>query len=241
MGTISDSTNHLLARLDDALKTERALAANAAHELRTPLASARMSLRTAQTYPMSEAAREACERLAVNLETLGKRAEKLLQLSRAEAGATFTQEQVDLGVLARAVVDEFTQTANVVARIKLSVPEGEAVVALGDLDSLAIALRNLIENSLKCGAQSDVLVQVCRPACISVRDAGPGVSPQDLLRLHQQRVRLTANLPGFGLGLSIVRTIMEKHGGQLTLHSPPNGQTQGFEAVLTLTPTTHSP
>jgi two-component system, OmpR family, sensor kinase len=241
VGTISDSTNYLLARLDDALKTEHALAANAAHELRTPLASARMSLRTAQAYPMSEAARDACERVAVNLETLSKRAEKLLQFSRAEAGAAYTQEPVDLGVMARAVIDEFGYAANAVARIKLSVPEGEGVVALGDLDSLAIAVRNLIENCLKFATQSDVVVQVSRPACISVRDDGPGVSAQDMQRLHQQRVRLTRNLPGFGLGLSIVRTITEKNGGQLTLHSPPSGQTQGFEAVLTLTPCTHSP
>jgi two-component system, OmpR family, sensor kinase len=240
LGTISDSTNHLLARLDNALKIERALAATAAHELRTPLASARISLRAMQSHPMSDEAREACLQLGSNLETLVRRAEKLLEISQAEAGAAYTQERVDVGVLARMVVGEISRSAKASARLLLSVPEGEPITALGDMDTLAIALRNLIENSLKFGGPSNVMVQVSRPASISVRDNGAGVSAQDMLKLRMPRMRLSTNLPGYGLGLSIVRTIMEKHGGQLTLNSPPHGQSHGFEAVLTLVPDTHT-
>lgn len=234
LGVISDSTNHLLARLDEALKSERALAANAAHELRTPLAAARLSLSAAQAFPMSDSAREASMQVTSSLDLLGRRAEKLLQLSRAEASATLTQERVDLGALAHAVVDEFSQSTQAAARIKLSVPAGEALTALGDFDSLAIALRNLIENSLKYAPESDVYVQLSDPSTISVRDFGLGVGAEDLQRLRQRHVRLSANQAGYGLGLSIVRTIIEKQGGQLLLQSPSFGSAHGFEAVLVL-------
>jgi two-component system, OmpR family, sensor kinase len=237
LGVISESTNHLLVRLDEALKTERALAANAAHELRTPLAAARLSLSTAQAYPMSEAAQVATGKAVASLDTLSNRAEKLLQLSRAEASATLTQAPVNLGMLVREVVDELSQASKASGRIRLSCPDGEAFTALGDFDSLAIALRNLIENSLKYAPQSDVWVQLTSPANISVRDAGAGVvSAQDMQRLRERHVRLSSNQAGYGLGLSIARTIVEKQGGALKLHSPPRGFAQGFEAVLELKP-----
>jgi two-component system, OmpR family, sensor kinase len=234
LDAISESTNHLLLRLDDALKSERALAANAAHELRTPLAAARFSLSTAQAYPMSEAARDATKKVGSSLDVLAKRAEKLLQLSRAEAGASLTQERIDLGLLVCAVVDEFAHSAQAANRIKLSMPAGEVLTPLGDFDSLAIAMRNLIENSLKYAPQSDVFVQLSGPAIFSVRDTGPGVSAQDMQRLLQRHVRLSSNEAGYGLGLSIVRTIIEKQGGELKLYSPPLGHAQGFEAILVL-------
>jgi two-component system, OmpR family, sensor kinase len=236
LGVISESTNHLLARLDEALKTERALAANAAHELRTPLAAAKLSLSTAQAYPMSEAALEATKKVSASLDTLSNRAEKLLQLSRAEASATLTQAPVDLSLLASEVVDELSQTAKANARIKLSVPNGEALTALGDFDTLAIALRNLIENSLKYAPLSDVWVQLTSPANLSVRNSGAGVSAQDMQRLRERHVRLASKQAGYGLGLSIARTIIEKQGGALMLYSPPPGHVQGFEAVLQLKP-----
>jgi two-component system, OmpR family, sensor kinase len=237
LGAISDSANHLLVRLDEALKIERALAANAAHELRTPLAAARLSLSTAQAYPMSEAAQEATKKVSASLDTLSNRAEKLLQLSRAEASATLTQAPVDLHLLGSEVVDELSQSAHAVGRIKLNCPDGEALTALGDFDSLAIALRNLIENSLKYAPQSDVWVQLTSPANISVRDAGADVvSAQDMQRLRERHMRLSSKQAGYGLGLSIARTIIEKQGGALKLHSPPPGYAQGFEAILVLKP-----
>ncbi len=232
--TISDNTNHLLERLDDALNTERALAANAAHELRTPLAAAQLSLSTAMAYPMPDLAREAMDHAALSLDALSKRTEKILQFSRAEAGAALAQDQIELGALAMEVVQTFGPVDSVGARITLVLPQASPVVAHGDFDSLAIAVRNLIENSLKYAPESDVVVTVSHPACISVRDAGPGVSADGLKLLQERHVRLATHQTGFGLGMSIVRTIIEKQGGTLELHSPPAGYANGFEAVLKL-------
>ena len=234
LAAISDNTNHLLVRLDDALKIERALAANAAHELRTPLAAAQLSISTAQSYPMTAIAAEAMAEAKLSLDVLSRRTEKILQLSRAEAGAALAQDWIDLCALAAQVVQTFSQISNFGGRIQLHLPQTGAVVAHGDYDSLAIALRNLIENGLKYAPQSDVCVTVSSPACVSVRDAGPGVTPDGLSLLQARHVRLASNQTGFGLGMSIVRTIIEKQGGTLELHSPAMGYSTGFEAVLNL-------
>jgi two-component system, OmpR family, sensor kinase len=232
MNTIAAGTNQLLLRLDDALNTERSLAANAAHELRTPLASARLSLSTAQTFPMGDDAREALSQLSESLTTLSKRAEKLLQLSRAEAAATLSIEEVDLSVLALMVTQEFWINPSVQSRLKLDLPSDDAVMVQGNFDTLAIALRNLIENALKYAPEGNIYIAVSTPATISVRDEGVGVAEQDLNKLQQRHVRLTKNQAGYGLGMSIVRTIAEKNGGRLELRSPPMGFEHGFEAIL---------
>jgi two-component system, OmpR family, sensor kinase len=238
MNTIAIGTNQLLLRLDDALHAERSLAANAAHELRTPLASARLSLSTAQSFPMVNEAKDALTQLASSLETLSKRAEKLLQLSRAEAAATLSQDDVDLAVLALMVTQEFWHNPNVQTRLKLELPEDNAVMVQGNFDTLAIGLRNLIENALKYAPEGNIHVTVSSPASIAVRDEGEGVAESDLSKLRHRHVRLTKNQTGYGLGLSIVRTIAEKNHGHLELRSPPMGYPHGFEAVLRLEPKT---
>ena len=234
MNTIAVGTNQLLSRLEDALHAERSLAANAAHELRTPLASARLSLSTAQSFPMVNEAKDALAQLATSLDTLSKRAEKLLQLSRAEAATTFSQEDVDLSVLALMVTQEFWYHPNVQSRLKLELPKNAAVIGKGNFDTLAIALRNLIENALKYAPEGKIHVTVSSPATVTVRDEGEGVAEKDLSKLRHRHVRLTKNQTGYGLGLSIVRTIAEKNSGQLELRSPPVGFAHGFEAVLEL-------
>lgn len=236
MSAIAEGTNQLLLRLADALHAERSLAANAAHELRTPLASARLSLSTAQSFPMVSEAKDALAQLAASLDTLGKRAEKLLQLSRAEAATNLTLDDVDLAVLALMATQEFWSHPNVQSRLKLHLPEDNAVLVLGNFDTIAIALRNLIENALKYAPEGDIHVSVASPATLSVRDEGAGVAEKDLSKLRHRHVRLTMNQTGYGLGLSIVRTIAEKNKGHLELRSPPQGHPHGFEAVLKFEP-----
>jgi two-component system, OmpR family, sensor kinase len=235
MNKIAIGVNHLLARLDDALHSERALAANAAHELRTPLAAAKLSLSTAKSYEMADEAKEALVELTNSLDILGKRAEKLLQLSRAEASSTLSQDRVDLAVLSLMVTQEFMNNPHAQSRLKLELPQDQAVMALGNFDAIAIALRNLIENALKYAPESLVHVKVESPASISVRDEGAGVAAADMGKLRLRHVRLSSNQAGYGLGLSIVRTIVEKNGGHLELHSPPDGHPAGFEAILKFT------
>jgi two-component system OmpR family sensor kinase len=231
---VGEDVNLLLERLDQALDVERALAANAAHELRTPLATARLRLQTALEHGLHRADVQA----AVDaLQTLSHRTEKLLQLSRAESSAPLARHPVDLARLATTVAQEFWQEERAADRLDLTTAgEAGAPMALGDFDALAIALRNLVENALNYAPRSPVEIVVGPGPVLAVRDHGPGVGPDRLQTLQQRHVRQSADRAGYGLGLSIVATIAHKHDARLTLTSPLEGRSSGFEARLVLQP-----
>ena len=227
--SVGEHVNRLLQRLAHALDAERSLAANAAHELRTPLAAVRLRLQTALDENLS---RSDVEAALAALTTFGHRADKLLQLSRAESSSTLTTQRVDLVQLAATVTEEFWATEATRRRLHLRIDEEGVVPCQGDLDSIAIAMRNLIENALRYSGDARVDVEVVAPCTLVVRDEGPGVPAATLETLRRRHVRQTADAAGYGLGLSIVGTIVEKHGATLSLSSPPPGRARGLEARL---------
>ena len=234
LAPVGESTNYLMERLGNALNTERALAANAAHELRTPLATVRLRLQNALSHPLPVAAREEVSFAVDALEQLSRRTDKLLQLSRAEAGAAMAREPVSLVRVAYEVVQQFWVTPGTLDRLRLSLPEDDDSTVQGDFDALAMALRNLIENALRHGGGSRVTVSVEAPATLRVTDDGPGVTPEQLQLLRHRHVRHSHETSGYGLGMSIVTTLMERQRGELILASPPPGQLHGFQASLQL-------
>ncbi len=231
--SVGEHVNRLLERLGQALDAERALAANAAHELRTPLAAARLRLVSALD---GELRRDDIEAAVTALSRLGHRTEKLLQLSRAESAAAMTREEVDLARLAAVVVDEMWDSGSHADRIDLDVNAPGTRPASGDADSLAIALRNLIENALRYSGESRVEVTIEAPCSLVVRDHGPGVPAEALHRLRDRHVRAGADRAGYGLGLSIVSSIAERQGAGLELHSPRRDGLPGLEVILRLQP-----
>ncbi|MGR4871356.1 sensor histidine kinase [Variovorax sp. LARHSF232] len=231
--SVGDDVNHLLERLSHALDVERALAANAAHELRTPLASARLRLQTALEHGLR---REDVQAALDALRMLSQRTEKLLQLSRAESGASLARQPVNVVQLAGLVAQEFWSDEDARQRLDLRLPQDDVRPALGDVDALAIALRNLLENALRYSGNQPVVLEVLPPCTLAVRDFGPGVGAAQLQTLHQRHVRHSADRAGYGLGLSIVHTIADKHDAKLELISPPPGAASGLEARIVLQP-----
>ncbi|KQM68522.1 ATP-binding protein [Xylophilus sp. Leaf220] len=233
--SVGERVNLLLERLKQSLDVERALAANAAHELRTPLAAVRLRLQTALDAEGGVSPRDVQAAMTA-LDVLRHRTEKLLQLSRAESAAGLVQAPVDLVQLAATMAQEFWLTPALQERLVLRVPDGPVPAAQGDVDGLAIALRNLVENALRYGEGRGVEIDVQAPCVLVVRDHGPGVPPERLQALRSRHVRDTDSRAGYGLGLSIVSTIVERHRGRLELVSPlPDGQ-PGLEARIHLLP-----
>lgn len=235
---IADTTNHLMKRLSDALDTERALAVNAAHEIRTPLATMQLRLHHLLGMDLSAEVQHELSNTLSSLVQLNRRAEKLLQLSRAESGAWLGSKVVNLVQLAGIVTQDFWSDPSLVARLRLHVPQDHDVMALGDFDALAIVLRNLIENAVRYGGSGPIDVTVSAPACLRVCDRGPGLPPDKLALIRLRHVRHTDQSTGYGLGMSIVSTILERHHATLTLNSPGIGQASGLEAIIVLRPAT---
>lgn len=237
LAPIVDDVNRLMSRLALALESERSFAANAAHELRTPVAAAlaQLSRLAAELHGTAQAGR--AERVAGILRGLGRTAEKLLQLSRAEAGIALRREPVDLVQVAEFLVEEFRRDSRTGGRLRLRVATDADVVVRADIDAVGIALRNLIENALVHGAAgTPVEVVVAVDGAVHVISDGAVVAPDRLAALAGRFERGTANAPGAGLGLAIADAIARQAGGSLQLLSPARGRASGFEAVLRLSP-----
>jgi two-component system OmpR family sensor kinase len=228
---IRDDVNKLLERLGRAMEVEHRFAANAAHELRTPIAAA---LAQAQllgtTLAADQAGAEQAAAITAELWRLGRRIEKLLQLGRAEAGVALRPVATDLLVPLHLLAEEHGPRARII------IEDGglESLLVRADGDVLAIALRNLLENAVLHGDPAQpVLVRVTADGVVRVTNAGPRLTPARLAQLGTPFVR-SGSAGGHGLGLSIVRSIAAQLGGTLTLHSPAPGRANGFAAELTL-------
>ena len=233
---LADTVNGLLGRLDAAFEAERSFAANAAHELRTPLAGAIAQAQRLQAETRDVDARARAAEIEATLKRLTRLSERLLQLARAEGGRLRRDVAADLRPVARLIADDLAHGAEP-GRIALSLP-AEAVLSDLDPDALAILLRNLVENALRHGSpDAPVEIALRQDGTLSVGNDGPVLPPDVLERLMDRFERAGATAEGSGLGLAIVAAIAERTGSTLVLHSPRPGRDTGFTAEVRL-PTT---
>jgi two-component system OmpR family sensor kinase len=232
---IAEAVAKLVERLRAALDAERAFAANSAHELRTPIAGA-----LAQTQRLiAELSESKDRRRAREVETTLKRlstlSEKLMQVSRADAGIGLADQPVNLTPVLDFVVSECAKRLDDPGRIRYAKPEGVTLVAAMDMDAFAMAARNLIDNALAHGAaEGPVDVKVEAGGVVRVINDGPAVSAETLARLKQRFARGDTRHAGSGLGLAIVETVMTQADGKCELFSAAPGREDGFEARLTM-------
>jgi len=233
LASILAAVNRLLERLERALATERQFAANSAHELRTPIAAvlAQMQLLSAQLAASPHAERAA--RIVNQINGLSSLAEKLLQLSRAEAGAGLLRERIDILTVLQVLVDEFRRREDVGDRLVVTAECPDEFVVQGELDVLGITLRNLIENAVRYGDPDEPIeIVIDRNRQIRLLNGGAVIPSETLETLKKPFVRGCTVGAGGGLGLAIVDSVMKQIGGSLTLISPVMGRVSGFEARL---------
>lgn len=215
----------LLAEAQDALE----LIGVAAHDLGNPLASLQLRLlrlRRMDAISQDTRAREGMAGAEAETQRLVRLVHNLLDLSRLSAGRmTLEREPVDLAELAREVVARHTDQATAAGcALTLRVEE----TATGQWDRLRLdrVITNLVSNALKFGRGQPVEVVVhgtADHARLSVRDRGIGIPLEDQQRLFGrfQRLHIGGRHPGTGLGLYIVRQLLEAHGGSIRVQSRP--------------------
>lgn len=229
---ISDAIDGLLQRLRAAFDAERALAANSAHELRTPIAGSLAQAQRLVEELGGHAAQDRARRVESSLQRLSTLAAKLLALSRAEAGVARLAEPIDLLPALRLIVDDAQRTLG--SRLELVVAPGARLEAQLDLDAFGIVMRNLIENAQVHGAPDGPIEVVAGAGMVEVSNAGPAVPGDRLAVLARRFERGSAEAPGSGLGLAIVESITRQVSGRLELLSPRPGRADGFTARIVL-------
>ena len=215
--------NLLFDRVQRAFEAQKSFVADAAHELRSPLTALKLQAH-ALGRAGDEAARDAAvQRLNQGIDRAIALVEQMLVLARqeAQAGQGQAARPVDLQALVRDGITAVLPQAQ--ARgIDLGVLEGDPVVVPGHPDSLAVLLRNLLDNAIKYSpaqGQVDVgLHQRGSVASLVVEDSGPGIPEAERARVLDRFYRVPdAPARGSGLGLAIVKTIADQHGATLLL------------------------
>ncbi len=210
---LGETLNAMLDRLEAALKRERGLVADAGHELRTPLAILRTELEVAVRQAGSvDELKEAIGRSVQEVDRLSQLAEDLLVIARSEdGGLPLRVERVDVDELFAGVLRRVELRARAEGK-QVAAERAEAVVQ-GDPVRLEQALVNLVDNALRYGGASIELV--ARGTELHVLDDGPGFPADFLGRAFERfsRADTARGRGGAGLGLAIVRTIADAHGG----------------------------
>ncbi len=228
--------------------------ANASHELRTPLAALLGFIETLQGSARDDA--KARQRFLAIMQEQARRMARLiddlLSLSRIELNAHRRPDTpVDLVPIVRQVVDGLETLARD-RGVTVHIDGANALSVLGDHDELVRIFENLIENALKYGAAGRRVDIKIGPgasadgvpeAQVSVRDYGPGIAPEHLPRLTERfyRVDVTESRAqgGTGLGLALVKHILNRHRGRLTIDSAP-GEGATFTIHLPTAAAAHS-
>jgi len=220
--------NDLFTRMAELLVTERQFTADAAHELRTPIAGIRMQAQVAQGATQNAERAAALDATVQGCDRATRLVEQLLQLARLDAEtATPDAAATDLGRVAHMVVADLQSAAQARGQQVLLQTPGPVNIHL--TEPLAqVLLRNLLDNALRYspdGAQVQVHITAASagiPARLCVEDGGPGLTNGEMARLGERFFRvLGTGQSGSGLGWSIVRRIARLHNLRLQVDRSP--------------------
>ena len=231
--------DRLTARVEAALENERRFTADAAHELRTPLAALRVQAQVAARTADAQARRRALDQVIDAVDRMTHLVEQLLTLARLEpTGAGEGFETVRLDEVVEQVGHDLR--ARAAQRDQHLVVEAGRASVRGNPVWLEVMVRNLVDNALKY-APDGARVQVsthrdASQAVLRVADAGPGLAPEARERLRQRFARgHHEGVDGVGLGLSIVERVVQLQGGTIAFgEGLPNGHGHGLAVTVQL-------
>lgn len=221
MEPLVDALNDLFKRIGALMDAERRFTADAAHELRTPIAAIRAQAQVALGEADSALRRHALEATLEGCDRATRLVEQLLTLSRLESGAAADLDPMDMGDVVRQVAAEMAQRA-IARQQQLEVAVQTACPVIGNATLVSVLVRNLLDNAIRysptrakvrlTAARSNGLVR------LKVEDGGPGIAPADAARLGERFFRgMGTGESGSGLGWSIVRRIAAVHGARISL------------------------
>ena len=219
--------NALLQRLATALDTQKAFVADAAHELRTPLAAVQIQAQLVARAQDDASRKEALADLQEGIARATRLAEQLLALARSEPDSKTAMQQVDL----HALLDECVGAYVLLAQergVDLGIETSESASVTGDADALRVMFSNLVDNATKYtprGGRVDVSLKVEEGhPVVRIADSGPGIPATErdrvfdrFYRVGEGASRARTDVAGSGLGLAIVRRIALQHGATVEL------------------------
>jgi two-component system, OmpR family, sensor kinase len=225
IGSMVSSFNQTLERLEALFTSQQRLLADVSHELRTPLTVIKGNVDLMRRMKSLDA--ESLTSIDQEAGRLTRLVGGLLLLAQAESGKlTLIMKKVELDLLITEVFQEMSILAGTKVHVHLN--EIDQVYVNGDRDRLKQVFINLIANAIQYTPQgADVFVsleQIKDQARVIVRDTGPGIPAEDLPHIFErfyraEKSRTRGKSTGFGLGLSIVNWIVEKHGGRIEVVS----------------------
>ena len=227
---VIDELNKLFFRLKEGFEREKRFAADAAHELRTPLAALKTQAQVALYSNDIDEKNQALQKLIASVNRSTHIVQQLLTMSKLVPEATSLTEAdaVNLGKLTREILAMLAPSA-VEKHIELEFENDETIQKIqGNATALGILIRNLVDNAIRyCGENGRVIVRLTKhdqEIMLEVSDNGPGIPPDLQARVFERFFRVLGNKsPGSGLGLAIVQQICELHGGRVALDSPAQG------------------
>ena len=232
IGRLAATFNHMISRLQAAFERQKQFTSDASHELRTPLAVMRADI---EITLRRERGKEEYQRvLTSNLEEivrLSRLVEDLLMLARADAGKVELKcEPMDLDDLCRKMTEYILPLADQRDQtLTYHQPQGKVIIS-ADMHRIKQLLLNLLDNAIKYTEQRGSIILGLKTegdeAVLTVSDSGRGIPPEDLPHIFDRFFRRSAktsdrSASGFGLGLSIVKWIVDSHAGKIVAQSEP--------------------
>lgn len=239
---LNEAFNDMLERLEDAFLIQKSFAANAAHELKTPLAVIKSSLQVLEMTPNPEQKdyEEFMENTGKSLDRIIKTVDGLLSL--ANLAEVPVDQDIELSSLLKQAVQEMSGSAEKTDVEIVLTCENEISVH-GNPDLLYRAVFNLVENAVKYNIPGGkVLITLTaddQSASIRVSDSGIGIPTEALGHIFEPFYRAdpsrSQKIPGYGLGLATVKMIADRHGGQISVEST-EGSGTAFTLLLNISP-----